>query len=56
VLDLRVDGMLVARGRGATGRVANAAPVKIGGKAVGRGVGNDQYHGRLDNVFMTIRR
>jgi hypothetical protein len=56
VVSLIVDGRLAARANGATGRVANAVPVRVGGKAVGRAGGNDQYHGHLDNVFLNITR
>jgi hypothetical protein len=46
----------VAQANGATGRVANAIPVRIGGKAVGPAGDNDQYHGDMDNVFLKIIR
>lgn len=32
--------------------IANAEPLRVGGKGAGRG--NDQYSGRIDNVFLTI--
>jgi len=51
---LRVDGKVRARVRGATGWLANESPVRIGGKKVTSGP-NDQYRGRLDNVFVRIR-
>ncbi len=52
---LRVDGVIRAQVTAPTGAVANGAPVRIGGKNVVR-PGNDQYHGRLDDVFIRIRR
>jgi hypothetical protein len=56
VVSLRVDGALVAQAKGETGSVSNAVPVRIGGKAVGRAGADDQYHGHLDNVFLSIVR
>lgn len=52
---LRIDGRLRARVRRATGGLANAAPVRVGGKNV-KNAHNDQFHGSLDNVFVRIRR
>jgi hypothetical protein len=56
VVTLRLDGALVAQAKGATGSLSNAVPVRIGGKAVGRAGADDQYHGHLDNVFLSIIR
>lgn len=53
---LRVDGVVVAKANAATGRIRNNAPVRVGGKAVGKNSGNDQYRGDLDNVFYSIKR
>jgi hypothetical protein len=50
---LRVDGRTVARKGGRTGFIANAAPVRVGGQSLGHD--NDEYHGVLDNVFVSIR-
>lgn len=55
VLSLWIDGVLDKQKAGPTGRIANNAPVRIGGKALASG-GNDQYHGRLDSVFYKIDR
>ena len=53
-LVLRVDGRVRARVTGRSGVVSNSTAVRIGGrKAYGL---NDQYHGRIDNVFIRIRR
>ncbi|MFC4784375.1 laminin G domain-containing protein [Nocardioides sp. MAHUQ-72] len=52
---LRVDGKVRARTQGATGRVSNDLPVRIGGKKLGPGR-VDQYHGRMDNVFIRYAR
>jgi hypothetical protein len=51
---LRVDGIVRDRVRGATGRLANAAPIRVGGLKVAT-ARNDQYHGRLDSVFVKIK-
>jgi hypothetical protein len=51
---LRVDGVVRGRARGVTGRLANEAPIRVGGLKVA-GANNDQYHGRLDNVFINIK-
>lgn len=56
VVNVRVDGVTVAQATGPIGRVANSAPVRIGGKAVGPAADNDQYHGDLDSVFLRINR
>ena len=56
VVALHIDGTVAAQKHGATGRIANAAPVRIGGKAVGHAGDDDQFHGRLDNVFLRITR
>jgi len=53
---LSIDGTVAARAEGVTRRLANEFPVRIGGKAVGRAGHDDQYHGRLDDVFLTITR
>ncbi len=55
VLSLWIDGVLNRQKAGPTGRIANNAPVRIGAKALALG-GNDQYHGRLDNVVYKIDR
>lgn len=52
-LVLRVDGAVAASGDGATGRVANAAPVRVGSKKLGPGR-VDQFRGRLDVTFLSI--
>jgi hypothetical protein len=51
---LRVDGVVRGRARGVTGRLANDAPVRVGGRKIAV-ANNDQYHGRLDNVFINIK-
>jgi hypothetical protein len=51
---LRIDGAVRGRARGVTGHLANEAPIRVGGRKVA-GVETDQYHGRLDNVFVRIR-
>ena len=56
VVSLWIDGAVAAQKTGRTGRVANSAPVRIGAKALASGGGNDQYHGRLDSVFLKIDR
>jgi hypothetical protein len=45
-----IDGKRAGSARGATGRIASVAPVKIGGKKVK--APNKQFHGRIDSVFM----
>lgn len=52
-LVLRVDGAVAASGGGATGRVSNAAPVRVGAKKLGPGR-VDQFRGRLDMTFLSI--
>jgi hypothetical protein len=47
---LGIDGKVRASVRAATGRVANSAPVRIGGTRLG--VRNDQYRGRVDSVYL----
>jgi hypothetical protein len=47
---LRIDGKVRASVRAATGRLANSAPVRIGGKRLG--ARNDQYRGRVDSVYL----
>jgi hypothetical protein len=36
----------------ATLSISNNEPLRVGGKNIG--VGNDQYAGRIDNVFLSI--
>jgi hypothetical protein len=55
-LTLRVDGVVRATALGRTGRLANATPLRVGGKALRAAGQNDQYHGDLDNVFLRIDR
>ena len=52
---LRVDGRIRARVKGATGWIANEAPVRIGGNKVASGP-NEQYHGSIDRVFVRTGR
>jgi hypothetical protein len=49
---IRVDGRVVASARGATGSIANSAPVRVGGKKTS--AGNKQYRGRIDSVFLRL--
>ncbi len=51
---LRVDGVVRGRMSGTIGLVSNASALRVGAKKVHKG-GNDQYHGRLDNVFVRIQ-
>jgi hypothetical protein len=53
-LSLRVDGTQVASASGSTGKVANSSVIRIGAKKLGSGR-VDQFHGRLDVPFLTIR-
>jgi hypothetical protein len=50
---LRVDGKVRARAAGATGRLRNQAPVRVGGKNLTAAF-NAQYHGRLDDVLLRV--
>jgi hypothetical protein len=50
---LFVDGELAADKDAPTGRVANGAPLRIGGKKLGPG-SVDQFHGRLDVPYLYI--
>jgi hypothetical protein len=52
VVAVVVDGKAVRR-RVSVPTIANRSPVRIGGPGA-RG-GDDQFHGRLDDVFLTIR-
>lgn len=56
LVTLRIDGKVAARAEGRIGRVTTSAPVRIGGKSVGKASDNDQYHGTLDNVYLKINR
>jgi hypothetical protein len=56
LVTLRIDGRHAVTVDGRIGRITTTAPVRIGGKGVGAASGNDQYHGSLDNVFLTIDR
>jgi hypothetical protein len=49
---IKVDGRVVATAQGATGSIASAAPVRVGGKKVS--AGNKQFRGRTDSVFMRL--
>lgn len=49
-----IDGKRAGTGDGATGRIANDAPVKIAGKKTKPA--NKQFRGRVDNVYMRIVR
>jgi hypothetical protein len=51
-VQLRVDGRVRATQSGVVGWVANAAPIRIGAKKVNPR--NQQFHGRLDSVFVRI--
>jgi len=51
---LFVDGVSRARVEGHVGHISSDAPVKVGGKRVITGP-NQQYHGSLDDVFVTMR-
>lgn len=55
-LSLYIDGNRDQTATGPTGRISNTAPVKIGAKALGSAGGNDQYHGKIDNTYVTIDR
>jgi Laminin G domain len=52
---LVVDGQVVASSGDPTGDLSSAAPVRVGGKDV-TSAENDQFHGRLDEVFVRISR
>jgi hypothetical protein len=51
-LRLLVDGSVVASKTGPIGRVANGAPIRVGGFATFRN--NNQFFGRMDNVFLRV--
>jgi hypothetical protein len=51
---LFVDGDLVAERTGPIGRVSNRGPVRVGGTSTI--TKNNQFFGRLDNVYLRIRR
>jgi hypothetical protein len=48
-----VDGVVRGDVAGLTGRLANIAPVRVGGKKIG--AGNKQFHGDIDSVFLRFR-
>ncbi|GAA1476298.1 hypothetical protein GCM10009623_07440 [Nocardioides aestuarii] len=50
---LFVDGALVADKDAPTGKVANAAPIRIGAKKLGPG-SVDQFHGRVDGPYLFV--
>ena len=50
---IEVDGT-ADREAGRTGSVSNGWPVRIGGPGVGEG--DDQFHGRIDDVYLRIAR
>lgn len=50
---IEVDGT-ADREAGRTGSVRNSWPVRIGGPGVGEG--DDQFHGRIDDVYLRIAR
>lgn len=53
---LLVDGALKDQSTNAfSGKFTSRAPVKVGGRAVGKAGHNDQFHGDLDNVFLQIQ-
>jgi hypothetical protein len=52
-LRLFVDGSLRASKTGPIGRVANGAPIRVGGFATFRN--NNQFFGGLDDVFLRVR-
>ncbi len=54
-VSLLVDGAVVATTVAESGHLANAAPVWVGGKAIGTG-DPDQFRGRMDDVFVQILR
>jgi hypothetical protein len=47
-----VDGLTTSAPAASVRALSNTAPVRLGGPALG--VGADQYHGRLDDVFLRI--
>ena len=51
-----VDGTVDASETAPTGGISNRAPVRIGSKSVGSAGDNDQFHGRIDSVFLKIDR
>lgn len=50
---IEVDGT-ADRKAGRTGSVSNGWPVRVGGPGVGEG--DDQFHGRIDDVYLRIAR
>lgn len=51
-IQIRVDGTVRATQEGVVGRIANAAPIRSGGKKVNPA--NKQFHGRMDSVFVRV--
>jgi hypothetical protein len=51
-VQLRVDGKVVAGTAQTPGLISNNAPVRVGGKKVT--VGNQQYRGAIDSVFLRL--
>jgi hypothetical protein len=49
---VRVDGRIRGSERGATGRIASEADVRVAGKKIK--AGNKQFHGDLDSVGFRI--
>jgi hypothetical protein len=49
---INVDGRAVSRSVPAGLSISNNQPLRVGGKNVGPN--NDQFAGRVDNVFVTI--
>lgn len=55
-ISLIVDGTVDASETAATGGLSNTAPIRIGTKNVGSAGDDDQFHGRIDSVFLKIDR
>jgi len=51
-IQIRIDGKVRATQDGVVGRIANAAPIRIGGKKVNPA--NKQFHGRIDSIFVRV--
>lgn len=55
-ISLYIDGKVDASKVGPTGGISNNAPVRFGAKDLGKAGSDDQYHGRLDSMFLKIDR
>lgn len=51
---LLVDGVVQGTATIRVGQIANKEAVTVGGRAVGHRASNDQYHGNVDNVFLSV--